>query len=242
MKKIKRIVPIVFVILCVISMSTTQVYALTESDLWGNADWSDFGVEDCTNNNGKFVGQVHYEWMVEYIENDVSNYDFYAVYLIETITPSKAYGGKGRILDGYALFNMRSSDMIVADALPERSAGSYSYGVSAQISSDGVAQFQSSISVSLPEVDINPVTDANWGGYHRCSFDMNGDARIEQNKIRNTLIIRVTEGSALSIDITMYLYWAYGFWWTHSSDTITFRVTCDGTPGGGGGGGGHDVM
>ncbi len=231
--------------------------ATIETNLWEDPDASGFAVYDYSTkllDKTFYVGQLHYEWMVEYIENGVSDYDFYAVYLMETLTPSKANGGPGRILGGTTTFDVVYTSEMIADILPERSSDSYSYGISASVGTHS-SSFSASASKSIPDVTIEPYTDAKWGGYTKWDYTMHRGvfsygAEDDQNTLRFTVLVRVTEGAPLEMRLTLLTHWRYNdnlgippFY--HNVDrTVSITIYYDGTPpstggGGGGGGGGH---
>ncbi|MHA1771033.1 MAG: hypothetical protein ACTSYL_05560 [Candidatus Thorarchaeota archaeon] len=225
--------------------------AATEIDLWTNPDQSGFKVYDYSTklvSTTFSVGQLHYEWMVKYIDNDGPNYDFYAVYVMETLTPSKANDGTGRILGGTTTFDLLRTNEMVVDVLPGRSSGSYSYGISASGGKDSFS-FGASASKSIPDVTIEPYTDANWGGYTKWDYAMHRDllsygAQDDQNTLRFTVLIRVQEGASLYLKITMDTNWRYTDGglippFFHDVDrTATITINYDGTPSSGGSGGG----
>ena len=195
-----------------------------------------------------YVGQHHYEWRAVFIDNDNPTYDYYAVYVRQTLTPASAYGDSSnfKIIKGTTNIDLLTTGQMILDALPLRTSGSSTIGAGIGVSYDKSGpggSFSASYSYSAPDVGIDPVTDAMDGGYTKWNFKMGIGAKKDQNTFYFTALIRVTEGYSLLIKIVLYTMWRLPLWGSREYTEYQY-VSFDGTPsppddGGGGGGGGY---
>ena len=190
-----------------------------------------------------YVGQHHYEWRVVFIENDNLAYDYYAVYVRQTLTPGIAYGYSNfKIRQGTTIIDLLTTGQMILDALPGRSGGDTTLqaGIGVSYGKEGPSgSFSASYSYSAPDVKIYPVTDAMESGYTKWDFEMDWLARDEQHTFYFTALIRVNEGMGLLLKIYLFMRWVRLTGEHLVTECVT--ISYDGTPsppddGGGGGG------
>ncbi len=236
----RRIYVLGFIFLLVLLVPTSVFAQESTYELWVTVEKSDFGTKQYYYYD-LHVGNIHWEYMVDFLEEDNNpDYDFYAIYLFITLTPSIRIGdGHGYIFGGYVIFDLKTSDNMIAHRLPGSTSGTAEYGVSVTIGVDGGASFSASTSYSIPYVEISPLTDYSWGGYVRWDFEMNSvwwnwrdGARDDENDLYFTALVRAQEGAPVYFDIIIHTKWYYDFyrWGTFLEYTETISVYYDGTP------------
>ncbi|TFG09261.1 hypothetical protein EU538_05640 [Candidatus Thorarchaeota archaeon] len=244
----------------VLSMYLTPVLATTSvSNLWsdptlqGSASY-DYYERIATTSfwdpwQNRHIGRVDVVYKVEYIVNDDSSYDYYGVYVQETVTPSLAMSGSdhdaGYIIRGVTYFKLRDSDQIVKDILPRSgTTGTNTYGIGCRVG-NGDADFTTTGTLSVPQVFVSGYHSSIYGSTDNwCQFRCDEtDTRDDSNRYRFTCLVKVREGQDVYMNLVIKTSWrSYDGWGFPIScdyaETIAIQV--DGTPfSGGGGGGGH---
>ncbi|TFF94489.1 hypothetical protein EU546_04830 [Candidatus Thorarchaeota archaeon] len=196
------------------------------------------------------MGRVDVIYKVKYIANDDSNYDYYGVFVEETVTPSKAMSGSsydlGYILRGVTYFKPLDNDQIVKDILPRSgTTGTNRYGVGC-IVGNGDADFTTTSSLSIPNVFVSGYHSSIYGSDNNwVQFRCNSAAEDDSNTYRWTTLIKVREGQDLYMRLVIKSSWrstdGWGFpLYPSYEESITIQI--DGTPSGGGGSGGGFVF
>lgn len=240
---VRRIVILSLALIVILGSQVSLVRA--ESDLWSNPDYEKFGTVDYTEYYwfvSAYMGFVAYEIHVEYLENTNPSYDYYAIYLIETINPSSNqgyWGGWTHIISACTKADLLTSRQMVVDYLPDRTTGIWNWQASFGIAGDELG-FTVTSQYNLPDVVLNPNPDTHWGGFVTWTLDMlgtdyNPSSRDDANKLRATIIVRTYEGDSLYMKFKMDTTWRCYVWgvWITTSRTLSVYVYYDGTPSGG---------
>ena len=194
------------------------------------------------NSKGKEIGYHNWQWKLIYLENDDPLYDYYAIKIIQLLNPSGNYEGLGQILEGTTKITLITSYQKIQEALPDRSAGSYSIGTGVSFSGSS-ASFSTTWSYSLTDVEIDPCTIMEYGGYTDWDFICTGDAIDDQIELYYTTLIKTREHMPLKVKISLYTYWLLYSWYyggpfyKHYFFTEYINLELAGNPSGGGGGG-----
>jgi len=226
-------------------------------NLW-NADTSQQGTEDLyrwgqvqeqwcdpywcappTYANG-YAGQVHWQWMIQRISSTNPQYDFYAIYLLYSLSPSYARGNPDPNniqyahyynIDASVMMDLFSSQMVGAYK-PDTSGGteSASVGIQASVSPTGPnAGFSAVRSYSKPDVTVSAVTDWTWAGYQRWDIGFGGwgqgASNYKQFTFEFSLLVVTLEGADLEMDLALAWHLGLSEWVPYTSATDDFTWT-----------------
>ncbi len=216
----------------------------SDPDIYGN------GSKYYNNARGKAIGYQYWQWKAVYLDNTDPLYDYYAIYIYQLLNPSRNMGtGLGQIVKGTTKIDLLTSYQKVLEALPDRSAGSYSIGTGVSFSGSS-ASFSVTWSYTVSDVEIDPCTIMEYGGYTDWDFICTGDALDDQIELYYTTLIKTDEHMPLNVRISLYTYWRLFYWYYGSpfhsqyyfTEYISFELAGNPLTGGGGGGGGHDLQ
>ncbi len=246
----KRLI-LVALIAIIIAMQPASVNA---EELWSDPDYTYFNTIDYHQYYvsgpliNVYLGFMAYEINIEYLENSDSTYDYYAIYVIETINPSYAQGNwwaPSYIESAWTQINFLNSHQMLVDSLPDRSDATVQWQASVGVNGDGVG-FSATMQYALPDVIITKDPDTHWGGDVSWNLDMTWGAIGAAHVFRATIIVRTYEGEAVNVRISFHTDWKFRVFYgpynmVSKSDYVSTYF--DGTPnsGGGGGGGGRII-
>ncbi|WXG43059.1 MAG: PKD domain-containing protein [Promethearchaeati archaeon SRVP18_Atabeyarchaeia-1] len=153
-----------------------------------------------------YVGQLHYEWMIKYIPTTSTQYDYYAIYILEVMNPSKSRGESGYITGATTRLELAHSSMAVY-LDPSTGTTSFTYGTGVSLNSQDVLTFSATSSYTQQSLTITTQRDDNFGGYIQWTFSMNDIAQSNSNQVLLTALIRTHKYQAFATGITITTHW-----------------------------------